>query len=209
MRFRGMTMHNLFVEFNIEDAPVVVSEGQVALFGSETCHDILKLNTITRGDRFFEGDMVVDTKTGKLYGYVQYHKGFQMQTESGELKEIPEAVHIKVMEGNKASILAVTQSRKWMPISVVYRGRSRKEIWIPLQSIITKVGECLAITQGSKLVECSRLRIPTGYADPKTKRAICFGDSYAEGIVVLDGNNVSVQTGNTIQTLQSMLCEKN
>lgn len=204
-----MTMHKQFVEFNIEDAPVVVAEGQVALFGSKTCHEIIKLNTITRGDRFFEGDKVVDADTEGLLGYIRYQKGFLLQTESGELKEIPEGVHIKVMEGDKASILAVTQSRGWMPISLVYHDKNRQECIVPLQNIVTKVGECLALSEGSVLVECSRFRIPTGYVEPRSQRPICFGDTYAGGTVVLDGNNVGVQVGNTISTLKSMLCTKN
>lgn len=205
MRFRGLALSGSLVEFNVADAPVVITEGEVALFGNDNCKEILRLKTITRGERFFEGDKVVDAVTGQLYGYVRYNKGFCMQMVDGGLKEIPEELHIKVVTGDRKSILAVTQSDGWEPVSMVYRSETGEEAIIGLLDIITKVGGCLAIDGGSRLVECSRVGIPTGYVDARNGRRICFGDEYAGGVVVLDGNTVSIHAGDTVQKLADCL----
>lgn len=190
MRFRGIGLTGRVIKFSIVDCPVVVKQGELALFDG-VCSEIIRLNTVTRGEgELFEGDRVCDISTGQLLGYVQYCKGFCLQDISGKLKELPTNGHIKIVEGDRESIRKVTEHNGFQPLNLVY---GKKEV--ELNAVVTKVGASIAFAGEQKLIPQQDVFISTGYYEPRIGRSLGFGEAYKGGAIVIHDMRVCVDYG--------------
>lgn len=185
MKFRGITLKDTFLVFEVKDTPVVIANDKLALLAPGAPTDIMKLSTVTRGDRFFEGDKVVNKDTSEVYGYVCYVQGFKMQALDGTVKEIPTDDYIQVEEGDSVSISDVVRGGNWKPITFICNGKE-----VQFHSFIMRVGDSIVMGDGTELVRCEDIRIPTGYYDEG--RPVCFGDRRNGGVVCLRNNDVTV-----------------
>jgi len=200
MRFRGIGLAGKVIKFGIVDCPVVVKQGEVALFDG-MCSEIIRLNTVTRGEGdLFEGDKVYDMETGQLLGYIQYHMGFFLQAADGELKELPPVGHIKVVEGDRESIRKVTGHRDFQPLRLVY-GKSE----VGLNAVVTKVGESIVFAGEQQLIPHKNVFISTGYHVPQSGKGLGFGERYKGGTIVIHDMRVCVDYGQKYVRIEEIL----
>lgn len=203
MELRGFSTGGEIVKFKLSDCPVVITERQIALFGKkDSC--LLKSNTVGRGYAgIYEGDTIADKETGRELGVVVYAGGFRIHDKAGGLKAIPDAEHIKVIEGGMESAQFAFGLAVKTPILFKY-----KEEEFGVDSIVTKIGGSLHIALLKEHVNPDSITFYTGYRNTATKKKIFFGDTVDKGRVALHRGSVIIQYPDGSSELAENICNK-
>lgn len=179
--------------FDISDCPVQISKSLVAL-ANKRYSELLQANSIVRCDtklNLAEGDIVYDKATGELLGYVIFAKGFELQTLTGVVKQLPDKKHIYLRGRTKDSVALVTESCMRAPLLFKFN-----DVEFYLQAIVKAIDEeHIGILQRkikpALAVNVKQLQWFTGVTDDNGEN-IFFGDrvrsgivSYREGVPVL------------------------
>lgn len=182
MQFKAMGVDSEFYRFKIEDCPVILNMGIMALT-AKPGSKLLRIDTVVRGsdNNIFEGDRVL--YKGGYFGYVVYAGGFKVRCkDTGELVDIPYGKNFRISKGTKRSIgdAVRDEDRSWLSLKV-------KDDIFELNGIVCSYRQSsIAITTvkcQERYVKPEDVRCSTGIE--KEGNTLFFGDEYMGGKVIM------------------------
>lgn len=207
MKLKGYTVAGNFIDVEISDCPIYLTESLLAL-SAKNNSELVKANSLVRYDEeteYCEGDIIVENDVE--IGYVIYAAGFKMYQNSGEIKNIPTGEHIYLSKGTEASIAIIAKCPQRTALVFGYRGKE-----IAFKSFVCPVGKHIATAEDNfagKRIDGKQVTFYTGYVTGDDE-LICFDDFRQGGKVSLyKGLPVIVTVSGKIEKLNGKVEERN